>query len=216
MINRLNEPLNLPFNAQQGTSKKSNWRLHIAGFSVVAVVVHLAAVWAAPTVIMRMVGKKMSALAASQATSAGGTASKSTALHAPPVTAQSRSIVMPSPEMLYSVCTFDLKNGPLHITANPALSTYWSIALYGANSDNFFVQNDRQANGKPVDLLLVSRGSSQKNLDPVKPKVVIAPTDTGVLLMRVLTGNYEAEKAVLEPARRSLQCAPLTTDKAAS
>ena len=44
--------------------------------------------------------------------------------------------------------------------AYPALTSYWSIALYGANSDNFFVLNDGKANGAPVDLWLVSEGAN--------------------------------------------------------
>jgi uncharacterized membrane protein len=165
-----------------------------------AVLVHVLAVWAAPRVIMRVVSTKMGAMAVDHAQ--GG--DLSVPLHAPPVTAQSRTIVMPSPDMLYSVCTFDLSKGPLHITANPGLSSYWSIALYASNSDNFFVLNDRQAGGKPVNLHLVSSHSEAA----APPDAVVAPTDTGVLLMRVLTGNYEAEKAMLEPARRTLQCTP--------
>jgi uncharacterized membrane protein len=158
---------------------------------MVAVLVHLLAVWAAPDIIMRVAGNKIGA-------GIGGV------LHAPPITAQSRTIVLPSPDMLYSVCLFDLSTGPMHITANPKLSSYWSIALYAANSDNFFVLNDQQARGKPVDLQLVSSQSAAA----ASPGAVVAPTDSGLLLMRVLTGDYEAEKAVLEPARRSLQCTP--------
>ena len=41
------------------------------------------------------------------------------------------------------------------IRADPKTRSYWSIALYAANSDNFFVVNDRQAGGRPVDLVLV-------------------------------------------------------------
>ena len=179
------------------------WWPHAAGFAVVAVLVHLLAVWATPGVIMRIVGNKVTAIASGAAVP-GVAEAHDGVLHAPQVTAQSRSVVMPSPDMLYSVCTFDVSQRPLHISAHPALGSYWSIALYASNTDNFYVLNDRQAGSKPVDLTLVSRHSA----DAGKPGVVVPPTDTGVLLMRVLTGNYEAEKAVLEPARRTLQCTP--------
>jgi hypothetical protein len=36
--------------------------------------------------------------------------------------------------------------------------------------------------------------------------VVVSPSTQGLLLLRVLTSDYQAEKAVLEPARRTLQC----------
>lgn len=179
-----------------------SWWPHFVGFVLVTALVHLLVVYLVPDAIMRVVISKVSTQTGStpQSGTAGDTLNG--ALHAPPVTAQSRSIVMPSPDMLYSVCTFDVSKGSLRISAHPGLSTYWSIALYAANSDNFYVQNDRHAPGQAVSLTLVSRHSPEA----AKPGVVIAPTDTGVLLMRVLTGNYEAEKAVLEPARRTLQC----------
>ena len=36
----------------------------------------------------------------------------------PPLTAQSRGIVLPSPDLLYSVCVFDVSQGPVRVTAN--------------------------------------------------------------------------------------------------
>ena len=39
------------------------------------------------------------------------------------------------------------------------------------------------------------------------PECPYLTSSTGFLLMRVLTTDYEAEKAVVEPARRTLQCA---------
>jgi hypothetical protein len=53
-----------------------------------------------------------------------------------------------------------------------------------------------------------STHSTASLLPPQGSTVVVSPSDTGFLLMRVLTGNYEAEKGTLEPARRTLQCTP--------
>jgi uncharacterized membrane protein len=129
------------------------------------------------------------------------------AAYAPPVTSQSRQIVMPSPDLLYSVCVFDVRQGPVRVTAHPQHSNYWSIALYASNSDNFFVINDRKAAGKPVDLWLVSEGANTQGKDvPEGSTVVVAPTTEGFLLMRVLTADYAAEKNTVESARRTLQC----------
>jgi uncharacterized membrane protein len=102
---------------------------------------------------------------------------------------------------------YDVTSGPVRISANPGLSSYWSIALYAANSDNFFVVNDRAAAGKPVDVWLVSDQSGQADSTiPPGARVVVSPSHRGFLLMRVLTGDYESEKAVVEPARRTLMC----------
>ena len=103
------------------------------------------------------------------------------------------------------MCVFDLSRGPVRVTANPQLKTYWSIALYAANSDNFFVINDRQAGDAPVDLT-IAEADAMPYAAPPGGKVIASPSKQGFLLMRVLTGNYQAEKATVEPARRSLRC----------
>jgi uncharacterized membrane protein len=163
-----------------------------------AVLVHLAAVWAAPRIIMQVLLR---------ATEASGLQAHNQAAFPAPVTAASRRIVLPSPDLLYAICMFDLRQGPVRVTANPQLPGYWSIALYASNSDNFYVINDRQAQGKPVDLWLVSRDSSaEKRAVPAGSEVVITPSATGLLLMRVLAGDYDRQKALVEPARRTLHC----------
>lgn len=165
---------------------------------VTAILVHVAAVWAAPRLIMQVL--------------LNGPMAQTLDMHnkaafPPPVTASSRSIVLPSPDLLYSVCVFDVSQGPVRVTANPQLKSYWSIALYAANSDNFFVVNDRKAGDKPVDLWLVSEGANRESQPvPQGSEVVVTPSKQGFLLMRVLTGNYEAERATVEPARRTLSC----------
>ena len=166
---------------------------------VTAILVHLAAVWAAPRVIMQILMNGPMAKTMNMYNQAA---------YPPAVTAASRTVVMPSPDMLYSVCTFDLRAGPLQITADPKLSSYWSIALYGANSDNFHVVNDHQAAGKAVSLWVVADAAAPAGAPqpPAGSTVVVSPSATGFVLMRVLTGNYDAEKDMLEPARRTFQC----------
>ena len=168
---------------------------------VTAVLAHLLAVWAVPRLIMGVVMRGSDARAMDM---------HNQAAFPPRVNAKSRSIVLPSPDLLYSVCVFDVSQGPVRITAHPQLPSYWSIALYAANSDNFFVINDHSAGNKPVDLWLVSQqGSAAPQAVPAGSQVIVTPSKTGLLLMRVLTGNYDAEKAVVEPARRTLACTPI-------
>ena len=180
------------------TTSQRLWFYRLLTLLVTAILVHVLAVWAAPRLIMQVLmhgpmAQKMNM--------------QNQAAFPEPVTARSRSVVMPSPDLLYSVCAYDLSDGPVRITANPQLQNYWSIAMYSANSDNFFVRNDRQAQGKPVDLWLVSdTGESyQKNI-PSGAEVVVSPSRSGFLLMRVLTTDYAKEQALVEPARRTLVC----------
>lgn len=165
-----------------------------------AALAHLLTVWAVPRVAMYVVMNGREARAMDM---------RNRAVFVPPVTARSRTVVMPSPDLLYAVCVFDVSQGAVHVTANPQLPTYWSIALYAANSDNFFTLNDRQAAGKPVDLWLLPADSGA-NRRPLPPgaQAIVPPSREGFLVLRVLAGDYEAEKTVLEPARRTLSCQP--------
>ena len=176
------------------------WFYRVLTLMSTAVLVHIAAVWATPRLIMQILMHGPMAQSMNM---------QNRAAFPPPVTAAARTVVMPSPDLLYSVCVFDVSKGPVRIAANPNLKSYWSIALYAANSDNFFVINDRKSAGKPVDIWLVSPGgSSEVRPIPADAQVVVAPSKTGFLLMRVLTGDYAAEKAVIEPARHTLTCTP--------
>lgn len=182
------------------TDQHRLWFYRVLTLTTTAVLVHIAAVWAAPRAIMQILMHGPIAQSMNM---------QNQAAFPPPVTAQSRTVVMPSPDLLYSVCVFDVTAGPVRITAHPNLKSYWSIALYAANSDNFFVINDQKSGDKPVEIWLVSPdGSSAERPIPTGAQAVVAPSKTGFLLMRVLTGNYEAEKAVIEPARRTLVCKP--------
>ena len=180
------------------TSQQRLWFYRTLSLCVTALIAHLALVWATPRLIMRHVMQGPSALEMNMLNNAA---------FPPPVDASSRRVVMPSPDMLYSVCVFDVSKGPVRVSARPRLETYWSIALYSANSDNFFVVNDREVGHAAVDLWLVSEGpNTTAPAVPAGAKVVITPSEKGFLLMRVLTGNYEAEKSVVETARRTLVC----------
>lgn len=185
----------------QTNARRRLWMYRSMALIVVAVMTHLLAVWATPYLIMHVLMDGPMAREMNL---------QNRAAFPPPVSTKVRTVVMPSPDLLYSVCVYDLTAGPVHISANPGLSSYWSIALYAANSDNFFVINDRAAAGKPVDLWLVSEdGKSIKDGRAAGSRLVVSPSTKGFLLMRVLTGDYEAEKSVVEPARRTLVCRKL-------
>lgn len=162
-----------------------------------AAAVHLLAVWALPRVVMHRL-------------SASALPEERSSVVLPPMTDHTqRRIVMPSPDMLYAACALDLSERPMRIRADPRTEHYWSIALYAANSDNFFVINDRQAAGAPVDLLLLGPGPyAQPPVPAPGARTVTSPTAKGLLLMRLLVADYAAEQAVVEAARRTLRCEP--------
>ena len=185
------------------------WYTRIMTLLVVAVAVHLTALWALPRLIM---GRVMSAAAPAPQAS-------NRVVFPPPTDHVQRRVVMPSPDLLYALCTFDVSMQPMRIRADPKTPHYWSIALYAANSDNFFVINDRQAAGLPVDIILSGPSayptrapspSQPASAQPTGSQTVHAPSTQGLLLMRVLVTDDARERDIVEAARRSLQCEPLT------
>src|SRR5436190_20112011 len=88
---------------------------------VLASAVHWLAVTMGPDLIMwRALGK----VAQGKANSIS---------HGERATAESRAIVKPSPDLLYSTCVFDVSKRPLKIVTGAPADTYWSVALYADN-----------------------------------------------------------------------------------
>lgn len=178
------------------------WALRIGAVAAIAAGVHLLAVWALPRLIMhRVLTTTPAELGARNDAQAAAT------VYFPPMTdAAQRRIVLPSPDLLYAVCRFDLARAPLRVRADPKLPGYWSVALYAANSDNFFAVNDRQLAGQPLDLVVVGTQGSTPSALPPGARVVVAPSARGLVLMRVLVADYAAERERVEAARRTLRC----------
>ncbi|MBY0393946.1 MAG: DUF1254 domain-containing protein, partial [Novosphingobium sp.] len=83
----------------------------IAPLAVVAVVAlgsYYGTLAAAPYGLMRLAEAKLTK-----------TAPVNHFTHTPPVRAERQFVVRPSPDLLYSVCPYDLTAGPLEVTAVP-------------------------------------------------------------------------------------------------
>ncbi|MBL8326870.1 MAG: DUF1254 domain-containing protein [Rubrivivax sp.] len=127
----------------------------------------------------------------------------------PPMTDHTqRRIVMPSPDLLYATCVWNVAERPLRISADLRGLRYGSVALYAANSDNSLVINDRQAGDAALDLWLVGRSSGPTPVAPAGARTVVAPSARGLLLMRVLVGDRERDLPAAEATRAMLRCEP--------
>jgi uncharacterized membrane protein len=189
------------------------WQRWLALGLAVAVLTHLLTVWALPRLIMR---EAMSRIA--QETAAQPAPQAATGVYLPPPTDHTqRRIVMPSPDLLYATCTLDLSKGPVRITAEVAHPRYWSVALYGANSDNFFVVNDRStavrsATGTLLDLRILPSGTDRATTAADGESTMVeAPSRKVLLLMRLLLTDDPADLALAQAARSTLRCAAPTT-----
>lgn len=172
------------------------WLGWIVATLVIAVAVHVASVAALPHLIMAKTITRI------------GTAGVNTMLFGKRPTAASRGVVRPSPDLLYTTCVYDLKaaGGAVAIHAEQMPRTYWSISMFDANTDNFYVINDRQAKGRPVDLVIV--GANADTL-PRHGLVVRAPSDKGIVLVRMVIES-DAAMPALDAARHHTSCKPLT------
>lgn len=159
-----------------------SWGKYLLGALIIAALVHFAAIFAVPRVLMNIAIERIGAAGANVWRTTGR------------VTAASRQIVRPSPDFAYSACVFDLSEGPVIITATP-WDDYWSLSLYGANSDNFFVIDDREAH-YGAEITLVRKGAAHPEGASM---VVESPSARGIALIRRLAptpSTYDAAAAI--------------------
>jgi uncharacterized membrane protein len=123
-------------------------------------------------------------------------------------TDQSRSVVRPSPDLLYAVCLYDVTDHPLLLESDLP-DDYWSLSVFADNSDNAFAVNDRQAATRHPRYLL-ARAAKPAGLPPelADLPVIQAPSGTGVVLFRYLVLDHGAMEQAAA-AQRSARCTPV-------
>jgi uncharacterized membrane protein len=139
------------------------------GALVVAIAVHIITVIAVPRIIMNVVFARTPA---------------NQLLKGSKVTAQSRAVVKPSPDLVYSTVSYDVSKVPIRLTAKVPTDTYWSVSCFQDNTDNFFVVNDRQVKSNPVEIILVRQGMQVPEAG--NAHIVVSPTNRGRLIVRHL------------------------------
>ncbi len=118
----------------------------------------------------------------------------------------SRSIVRPSPDLLYAACLYDLKDGPLAIET-PIPERYWSLQFYQMNTDNYAGVTNQRAEkyrvGSTMKMTLISRDDDPANY---RGTVIQSPTERGIALLRASAiGDRSAQQAALDASR----CGPI-------
>ncbi|MBO6634493.1 DUF1254 domain-containing protein [Parvibaculum sp.] len=161
-----------------------------------ALAVHVAAVAAAPRLLM---GIAMSRIAGEE----GANVMKDAA----PPTAEARTVVRPSPDLAYSACVLDLSEGPVRLTVRKS-TPYTSLSLFAANSDNYFVEDDRMREG-PIEVVVVGPSGRVPPGLPEGVRVATAPTERGMAIVRRVVED-EASLPGIEAAREHSFCVPYT------
>jgi uncharacterized membrane protein len=131
------------------------------------------------------------------------------ALPAPRADASARTVVRPSPDMLYTACVFDISQRPLHIRA-PVQDSYVSVAAFAADTSNFFAVNDSALapgpDGKKHFDLVIARDVSATV--PAGARLILAPSDRGLILFRSLI-PHEADLPHLLEVQSRQECRSL-------
>lgn len=170
--------------------KLRDWMLWVGAALAIAVIVHIGSVSVLPQIIM------------SQALARMGHANA--IHHGARVTADSRGVVRPSPDLLYSTCPYDLSKGPLLVRATVPAGTYWSVSAFDENTDNFFVRNDRQSRAHTLEFIVTGPVAATVPL-PARDEIVLSPTVKGLILFRTLVSD-DADLARIDAVRRQATC----------
>ncbi|HUS25246.1 MAG TPA: DUF1254 domain-containing protein [Candidatus Binatia bacterium] len=184
------------------------WLGRLAMLACIAAASNVLAVLAAPRLIHALVTHRIT----TQALAASGGAQSRTgdiAVHAPRADASARTVVRPSPDLLYTACVFDVSRRPLHITG-PVPDSYASLSGFAANTDNFFALNDAavtaDASGRRrFDVVLARAPLAQL---PPGARLVLSPTARGLVLFRTLIPD-EATLPALLALQQQQACEPL-------
>ena len=146
----------------------------------------------------------------------GGAAN--TAIHPPPVDETSRRVVRPSPDILYSICVYDLDAGPLRIeTPWPSDGSYASVSFFDDATNNYAVLSDRDAEGDSSSIILYPVAPSRFS-DDFPPEFLSRPaveadvrlpaaSERGVILYRRVISATDT--AAADDERQAFSCAPM-------
>jgi uncharacterized membrane protein len=151
----------------------SRWFGPLAAFSLCVAAVHVAVLYAAPTVIM---GQAMGVLAA-----------RGVPLHRftnpERVTPQTQQVVRSSPDLYYALCRYDLRNPGTQVLVQMGdWPDYQSVSFFAAQTDNFATL---RGTGKAVAVRLLPPGSAPTE------EAIVSPTAKGVILIRRLAPSAE-------------------------
>lgn len=119
--------------------------------------------------------------------------------HIPYRGADARTVVRPSPDLIYSICIFDVSEYPVLFKAEVP-DTYWSISGFAENTDNFFsINNQEHVKPGSAEIVVVREGVSYPDSENVH--VVESPSDTGIILIRMFKPSQDMLQELMDVQR---------------
>lgn len=110
----------------------------------------------------------------------------------PRQTPETQAVVRPSPDLSYAVCRFDVRDGPVLISA-PGWEGYGSLSIFDERTNNVFVAN---LDGEGASVILNSASQSTNYSGDMASSVnTIKVKGTGIALIRRLAPTDDAHEA---------------------
>ena len=109
-----------------------------------------------------------------------------------------RTVVRPSPDLIYASCIYNLEDGPIVIEAKiPA--RYWSMQFYQMNTDNYAgITNQREERHRVGSMVKVTLIGNDQSPDDYTGEVIQSPTQRGMVLLRASAiGDRSQQQAAL-------------------
>ncbi len=113
-----------------------------------------------------------------------------------------RTVVRPSPDLLYASCIYNLRDGPLLIEA-PVPQRYWSMQFYQMNTDNYAgITNRRDERYRAGSVVKVTLIGPDGNPADHPGAVIQSPTQRGIIILRASAiGDRAPQQLALENSR---------------
>jgi uncharacterized membrane protein len=108
----------------------------------------------------------------------------------------------PSPDLLYSVCVYDVSQRALRVTAVMPPS-YWSMSVYAANTDLMGVVNDSAAVDGRIERVIALAGTALPG-----PDVIQVSSPRGLAIFRTLVPDLDHSQDI-DSIRRQTHCEPV-------
>lgn len=156
------------------------------GTLTVAIIVHIITIMVIPLILMNIAKAKFPT---------------NQLMKAERTDARQKMVVHPSPDLVYSIVSYDVSKDCIWLTAKVPTNTYWSLSCFQQNTVNFFVVNDRQVKSNPAEFLLIKQGTPIP--DAGNAQIIVSPSDKGILLIRHLLTSDDKYQELLDIQKQS-------------
>ncbi len=114
---------------------------------------------------------------------------------------ENQPVVRAAPDLAYSACPFDLRPGPLLLTAVPVPDHYTSLSVFDGRTDVAFIRNDLDADGQPIRIAVALEGQAV----PAGIETIRVDKPRGIALVRIVLAD-RGESSQIDAIRRQSSC----------